>query len=444
MFLIIMEFRKLVRLITLFSILVLISFPFQITTDLGYSTNSVPTIQHEAYYSSSVRHVSNFTYILKYVVNSSFYSEKIEFIPKYTYEQFYVNVTSLSNGGFILNSSLPNIFKVTYNPDNTCFTIWNGNITNNLMWLFRVPMTGIVRIFYITPDGQQFISINLTNIRFESSFISKFNMIDYKPEVIFLNTSRIIVPQLLVEYNRTIIEIHENVTKYLSLAPSVINEGDSIAPVLIYNSANIFFSEIFGVNGKLVMVSFLHNLNNGTLLYCFSDGKLYLGTNAYSINYNGQKIIMVSTSSGVESLIPLNMSISGNNFDIVKINNLTISIYPNGTYNKINIFPLIEYNYSFIINSNGVFNVEEYVSPHNGIGYIKGNVTLYYQNMTQIVNTYHYDNLTLVHVTKGEILVEKSGASAISHLLLQNIPFLFIALLVAIGISVVAFFTSKS
>ncbi len=438
-----MEFRKLMRLLTLFAVIALIPFAFQSAIAIG-STNSTLSIQHESYYSSCIQHTSNFVFILNYTVNSSSYHEKINFTNNYAYKHFYVNITSLQSGGFLLNASLPNIFKVIYNPSNTCFTIWAGNLTDNVVSLYRVPMTGILKIVYITPDGQQYLSVNLTNIKFGSSYVTKVNMIDYKPEVIFLGMSKISATQLSVQYNRSIVEIHEDVVKTFPLSQTTIYEGNAISPALVLSTMNTFFTEIFGINGKLTMVSFLHNLKNGTLVYGFSDGKLYSGTSAYSADYDGQKIILVPTDAGVESSIPLEMSLSGNNFYVVKIDNSAILIYPNGTYTEANIFPLAKYNYSFIINNNGAFNVEEYVSPNNGIGYINGNVTLYYQNMTQIINVYHTNNLTFVHVTKGEVIIEKTGASALSEMILQNIPFLFVALLMAIGVSVVAYFISKS
>ncbi len=438
-----MESRKVLVISTLIIILLPLA-SLHMLSNASAREISDPRITHESYYYSSVKSSSTLTYLIENTVNSSTYIQNITFSREHILKQVYINITSIRDGGFILNTTIPYLFKVGYNPDGFCFTIWTGKISNVDVMYFDMPLTGILRLFYVSPDGVQSISINLTNIKFGEVYFRQISMVYYLSNISSLVSSHLHLTSLTVEYNSTTLILPEQ-GEHFKLCPNLIGEGDSFAPSVGVHTGNLFFAEIFGLNGKLAMVSFLYSSGGGTYeAGIMKDENLYPSQGAFSFNFNSSLAILVLTSDGVESNLPLNLSVSFPDYSVVKIGNTSFLIYLNGTYSSTKVFPLSEGNYSFVINQDGVFNVKEYISPHNGVGYVEGDVILYYQNMTQIRDIYHQNNMTFVYVSKGEIVIEKASYSSLLSLLTQNVVFLVISLVVGIVITVVAFVSSKS
>jgi hypothetical protein len=444
-----MEHRKLV---VLFLLLLLIA-SFALNVVAMQSTHDVNAqnllinklnLQKPSYYYVKIQNLSNYSFLLTEIANYSHFTEKVIFNVSNngmaTYTSF-LNITPLNDGGFYINTNIPNVFELIYKLNSRSYIIWSGNLTNSLKLDFNLPMTGTLQITYFTPEGAYHTSLNLSN----GYVFEKILLLDYKPKFIVESNVEKVSPNIIISISKYISTINLNESNYtIRLIPSVleINKGFATAMVGYNNKACVI--EMMGIDGKPTLFATLFMINGTTALKDTGNNEtLAEGILIYNFTINGQKSYGVATNLGLDSTFPLNSSIILGNSVIIKINGTNLLLYPNGTLVKTNIFQL-RGSYSFVLNDYGFFSVKEYVINQTGIAYTKDNVSLYYQNMTPIRDIFHINNSTYVYVYKGETLVSISSIHPLVNFLIENMPFMIISVILSLLILLAGILFSRS
>lgn len=444
-----MEHRKLV---VMFLLLLLIA-PFALNIVAMQSTHDVNAqnllinklnLQKPSYYYVKIQNLPNYSFLLTEISNYSHFTEKVIFNVSNngmtTYTSF-LNVTPLNDGGFYINTNIPNVFELIYKLNSSSYIIWSGNLTNSLKLDFNLPMSGTLQIMYFTPEGAYHTSLNLSN----GYVFEKISLLDYKPKFIVESNVEKVPPNVIISISKYISIINLNESNYtIRLIPSVleINKGFATAMVGYNNKACVI--EMMGIDGKPTLLATLFMINGTTMLKDTGNNEtLAEGILIYNFTINAQQSYAVATNLGLDSTVPLNSSTILGNSAIIKINGTNLLLYPNGTLVKANIFQL-RGSYSFVLNNYGFFSVKEYVINQTGIAYTKDNVNLYYQNMTPIRDIFHINNSTYAYVYKGETLVSISSIHPLINFLIRNVIFMIISVILSLLILLAGILFSRS